>query len=72
MNIKDLERANKIQERISNVEKAIQWLSSGGEVHIMANKQIGTSIEVKKGMVDLLITGFTKELESLNKEFEEI
>lgn len=72
MKLESLERANIIQEKISDLTKAVKWLSSGGDISIMANKQITTSVEVSENIKNLLIKEFQKEIEELKDEFEKM
>lgn len=72
MKVESLERANVIQERISELTKAMQWLSSGSDISIMANRQITTSIKVSDKMKNILIEELQKEIDALRVEFEKI
>lgn len=72
MKVEKLNKANEIQNRISELTKAIQWMSTGNEISVMANKQIGSSVPVSQEVKNMLIVQFQKEVDELQKEFEEM
>ncbi len=72
MKIENLIKANNIKGRIDDLEKAVKWIEAGGEINIMANKQIGNSIELSDKQKDILIIEFSKEIQELKDEFEKL